>query len=185
MDLSALNDFELMKRIKQGEQEAFLELVRRYQHRLFRFFCYLGAPPGESEDMVQEVFLRIFACRANYRPTAKLVTFLYTIARNVWVDWLRKNKKMVALDACSEDRRSLSEGDAFVNEVESQIDIQTALGKLGEKHRLVVVMSIYQQLRYQEIAEILNIPVGTVKSRVHAAFEQLREILSGKQRSLH
>ncbi|MEI6808335.1 MAG: sigma-70 family RNA polymerase sigma factor [bacterium] len=170
---SDFSDFELMARIKEGDQTAFLALVRRHQDALVNFFHRLGAYT-DAEDIVQETFLRVFRYRDKYRPDAKFTTFLYTIARHAWADGLRKMKKQetvserVTSEAAIEDRLE-------THRAQAQMDARTALDTLPEKLRIVLVMSFYQGLRYEEIAEILEVPVGTVKSRVFLAMGRMRE----------
>lgn len=179
MDLSEASDFELMQAVAGGSQPAFVVLVHRYQQVLFKFFWHMGTSQTASEDLVQEVFLRIFAYRRRYRPTAKFTTFLYSIARCVWADQMRKRP---LLRKISED---IADPKDYVADVEREMDVRDALPKLPEKLRTALVMSLYQCLKYQEIAEILDIPVGTVKSRIFHAIRQLREILSERKSALH
>lgn len=167
------SDFELMARIRTGEQAAFLSLVRRHQDPLVNFFHRLGAYT-DAEDLVQETFLRLYRYRAKYRPDAKFTTFLYTLARHAWADRLRKQKRQEAIservttEASSTDRIE-------THGAQARMDAQSALNALPEKLRIVLVMSFYQGLRYDDIAEILEVPVGTVKSRVFLAMERIRE----------
>jgi RNA polymerase sigma factor (sigma-70 family) len=166
-------DFELMNRIRNNDQAAFLALVRRHQSSLVNFFHRLGAYT-DAEDLVQETFLRLFKYRFKYRPDAKFTTFLYMLARHAWADGLRKQKKQEDIS-----ERVVAEA-ASVNRVETHgaqmsMDAQAALDVLPEKLRVVLVMSFYQGLRYEDIAEILGVPVGTVKSRVFLAMERMRE----------
>lgn len=171
--MEELSDFELMDRIRNSDQAAFLALVRRHQSPLVNFFHRLGAYT-DADDLVQETFLRLFKYRLKYRPAAKFTTFLYMLARHAWADGLRKQKKQEAVS-----ERVMTE-EASVNRVEThdaqaRMDAQSALSVLPEKLRVVLVMSFYQGLRYEEIAEILGVPVGTVKSRVFLAMERMRE----------
>lgn len=179
MDLERPNDIELMERLKKGQTQAFDLLVARYQQPLFGFFQRMGVGLADREDLVQDVFLRLFSSRSRYTPCAKFTTFLYTLARHVWVDYRRKNGKRQAVDL-EETNSGLAPNEDFLWK-DNQMDVQEALEFLPEKLRMVVVMSIYQALKYQEIAEILEIPVGTVKSRMHFALKQLKETLSAKE----
>ena len=172
------SDFELMQKIKKGLQPAFVELIQRHQQAVFRFFCHMGVYREESEDLTQEVFLKIFSYRDRYRPIAKFTTFLYMIARRVLVDWRRKNTGTLLSSSLSEN---ISDGKDNISTLEDQLDIQYALNLLPEAQREVLVMSLYQHLKYREISEILEIPLGTVKSRIFNAYQHLREILDGEK----
>lgn len=172
MDLGELDAFDLMSQVKAGNHEAFAELVQRYQQSLLNFFCRMGAHREEAEDLTQETFLRLYAYHPRYHPSARFNTFLFTLARHVWADNVRKLKKWSRIGR--EPSLWPETDDKAAARVEARMDIQTALDSLPEKLRVVVVMSIYEGLRYQDIAEILDIPVGTVKSRVFIALKQLR-----------
>jgi len=171
----ALSDSEAMERAGQGHPEAFEILVRRYQDDLLNFFRRMGVN-SDAEDLVQESFVRIYRHRQNYQPTAKFLTFLYAVARSVWIDWVRRqSRRRDLLTHYAEHLAAREAGNA--PHLRSGPDVQAAVESLSEKLRLVVVMSIYQGLKYEEIAEALHIPVGTVKSRMSLAFSQLREFI--------
>jgi RNA polymerase sigma-70 factor (ECF subfamily) len=139
--------------------------------------------------------LRIFRHAANYAETAKFTTFLYTIARNLWIDHVRAHAvepRAASLDASPSDGESTlsdclpasarSRPDRQVELAELDAQLRAALDALPEDHRLVVVFSEVCGMRYQEIAALMKIPVGTVKSRMHTAVFQLRQLLSKKGR---
>jgi len=167
------SDHDLMARIKNGSQEAFADLVRRHQDSLVNFFRRLGAITT-AEDLAQETFLRLFKYRKKYRPDAKFTTFLYTLARHAWADSMRKAKRGETLATRLADGQDGSP-DAAPPDSHAQIDANTAMALLPEKLRVVVVMSIYQGLRYEDIADALDVPVGTVKSRMFLAIRRLQE----------
>jgi len=183
-DPALLADAEVMKRVREGDTEVFSVIIRRYQNSLLNFFRRLGVYT-DAEDMVQECFLRIFRNRMNYRETARFTTFLYRVGRNVWIDWVRRQARRSSFLTEYEDEMPA------LNEYRERptgggMDAQTALESLPEKLRLAVVMSIYQGMKYAEIAEALDIPVGTVKSRISTAFDLLRDFMyadAGKRSS--
>jgi RNA polymerase sigma-70 factor (ECF subfamily) len=168
-------DAALMIAVARGSESAFTALVRGHQKSLLNFFARMGAP-FDCEDLVQETFVRLFRYRERYQPAARFTTFLYHIARNVWAD---RGRKIVRLERLAAD---------FRNEVEiasqraperpgDTVDIEAALDRLSPKLREVIVLNIYQGLRYQEVADVLEIPLGTVKSRINLALRALKEIL--------
>jgi RNA polymerase sigma-70 factor, ECF subfamily len=168
-------DPELMRLVGTGDQDAFVVLIRRHQQPLLNFFRRLGAY-NDAEDLVQETFLRVFRYRFKYRPVAKFTTFLYTVARHAWADGLRKAMRREAL--CERAATELpASDDSAGKRLHAAMDAQTALEQLSEKLRVVIVMSLYQGLKYDEIAGILDIPVGTVKSRMFTALSKLKEML--------
>jgi RNA polymerase sigma-70 factor (ECF subfamily) len=170
-------DEALMRRVQSGEREAFRELMRRWQAPLFRFFAVVGLDRHDCEDCVQETFLRLFAYRERYRPRGSgLRAFLFRIARNVSIDSFRRARNRrgwvsvdaLAADPASEDRCSLW-NDRF--------DLETALRDLPARLRVVVALNLFEGLSYRETAEALDLPTGTVKSRMHHALLRLRAVL--------
>jgi RNA polymerase sigma-70 factor (ECF subfamily) len=173
------DDIQLMTRVAEGSMEAFGLLVRRHQQPLLNFFCRMGARM-DAEDMVQETFLRLFNYRRRYRPSAKFTTFLYTVARHVWLDALRKAKRKEEL---TEKVRVETEwtSDSGMRRLEMRMDVQSLLERLPEKLRSVVVLVVYRGFRYEEAATVLDVPLGTVKSRVFLALQRLREMFDANR----
>lgn len=168
-------DALLMGRAREGDLAAFEELVRKHQRPLLNFFARLGAT-AEAEDLAQETFLRLYKYRARYRASAKFTTYLYLLARQVRIDFLRKSIRLEALhEKAGKEAPQYEEPSALAQG--ARIDAATALSHLPEPMREVVVLSIFQGLPHGEISAILDIPVGTVKSRLSNALHKLREIL--------
>jgi RNA polymerase sigma-70 factor (ECF subfamily) len=168
------DDFELMRLVRAGNPDAMECLVRRHQNPLLNFFRRMGAVT-DAEDAVQETFIRVYNYRDRYRPSAKFTTFLYTVARHVRHDLLRKTMRREAL---AERVAAEPDGDPDPGPraVALRMDVHAALQRLPEKLRGVVVLGVYQGLRQEEIAAALDIPLGTVKSRMFTALERLKEI---------
>lgn len=167
-------DAILMDQIRAGQPEALERLVHRHQHALVNFFRRMGAYM-DAEDLAQETFIRVYKFRDRYRPTAKFTSFLYTVARHVWLDLLRQARKREELTRRLEQEGPRS-SDGGHPAARLKMDVDTALRRLPEKLRSVMVLSFYQGLKYEEIAGILRIPEGTVKSRVFLALNRLKEI---------
>lgn len=167
-------DVALMLRVKAGDREAFEPLVRRHRQPLLNFFARMGAY-RDAEDMAQDTFVRVFRYRRRYRPRAKFTTFLYTVARHVWLDALRKARRRDAGLAKLEAEQPPAD-DRTGRQAGLRLDVRAALDSLPEKLRAVVVLAVYQGLRYEEIARILRVPAGTVKSRMFTAMGRLREM---------
>lgn len=172
---SEKSDEALMREASQS-REAFAELIQRHQKSLVNFFGRLG-DYSYAEDLTQETFVRLYKYRDRYKANAKFTTFLYTLARRTWVDHRRKcERRAVAYEAYAEEcYRQQDKGRG--GEKERLHAMHRALGDLSEEMRACVVMSVYQGFKYGEIAEILEIPVGTVKTRVYHAMRKLREKL--------
>jgi RNA polymerase sigma-70 factor, ECF subfamily len=174
-DLESLSDVELMKLVKNGPADPFAVLVRRHQNFLVNFFRSLGVYT-DAEDLVQDTFVRLYRYRQRYQPTAKFTTFLCLMGRQVWIDSLRRKKRRDELNESLTRESEALEKEA-VSGFGAQVDVEKALGHLPEGMRSVVMLNVYQGLKYQEIADLMEIPLGTVKSRMFQALNRLREIL--------
>lgn len=168
-------DAELMSETAAGSEIAFTVLVRRHQNALLNFFARMGAL-SDGEDLVQETFVRLYRYRDRYRPSARFTALLYHLARNVWADRGRKSARVERLASGLLTESQISSEPDFVNPGE-RLDVDAALQKLSPKLREVIVLNVYQRLRYQEIADVLGIPLGTVKSRINLALAALKEHL--------
>jgi len=182
-------DGELMVAFKEGDQEAFALLYDRHSRALINFFYKMCYDRALAEDLVQDTFLKLLRYRGKYRPEASFKTFLYTVAKNLWIDRHRSQK--AAPKTVSAELRVQPDGATLGDLVEAATDspvqrladreaaelVRQALLDLPEAQRLVFVMAEAQGLRYREISEILDIPVGTVKSRMNAAVTRLRGLL--------
>ncbi len=179
-------DVALMERIKGDDQEAVIALVGRYQSELIGFFYHLCWDQLVAEELAQDVFVNVYRARARYVATARVRTFLYRIAHNLWVDHLRRQRRHVSLDAEFDDdgprlgdRLAAPENrDGVGRDRQIRDRVQQALDLLPAGQREVFVLANNLGLKYQEIAAVLAIPEGTVKSRMHNAVRALRDELT-------
>jgi len=187
---SQMDDAGLLAALQAGELGAFNALVARHQRSLINFFYHLCWDRQGAEDCVQEVFLRVYSHLDSYEPQAKFTTFLFRIARNLWIDRMRTaavHGKPLSLEASSGgEGRALQERVAsrvqtpveILAREEQQDALRRAIDQLPEEQKAVVILSEIQGMKYQDIGEILGVPVGTVKSRMHTAMEKLKDLLS-------
>jgi len=185
-------DGELMLRVRADEPGAFEELVERFLRPLVRFFRRMGADGSLAEDCAQDVFLKVYRMRTGYEPRAKFSTFLFRVARNHWIDVYRHRAAApptVSADAGGPDDegalRDRLPGRAeapseSAEATEALAALREAVARLPAEHREVLALTRSGAFRYEEVAAILEIPVGTVKSRVHAAVAALRVVLLRK-----
>jgi RNA polymerase sigma-70 factor (ECF subfamily) len=181
---------ELMLRVAAGDESAFEPLVGRVLPRLVGYFRRLGAERHLAEDCAQEVLVKVYRIRAQYEPRAKFVTYLFHVARNHWIDvyrHLHAGPRVTLAGSGAESggedrtpafppaRGAEPSADAVRGEVRAAL--ARAIRALGTEHREVFVLAQVEALRYEDIAAILGIPVGTVKSRMHTAVRQVREAL--------
>ena len=160
------------------KDESLIQDARKFEKSLLNFFWRQGVSPSESEDLVQETYLRLWRHRGDYRPTAKLSTFLFLMARQVRIDALRRQTRRERREDkwTSEQPVVTDAGGLGVRE-----DVRWALARLSEPLREVVELGVLQDLPYAEVAEILEIPVGTVKSRMHNALKELRKVFDERR----
>lgn len=179
-------DFVLMERIGVGDHQAFQQLVERHQHAVIGTVAKMLGNASESEDIAQQVFLRIWRNAKRYRPDAKFTTYLYTITRNLVFNESRRKsrKKEVSSDEREENSHQLAaanpdrQPDAELLQAELQSAVDAAITALPEAQRMAVVLRRYEQLSYEEIAGVLGLSVSAVKSLLFRARTSLREALS-------
>lgn len=172
-----MTDNFVMEEVKKGKVEKLAVLFERHHVRLFNFFLRLTGNRGTSEDLVQEVFLRILKYRITYKGKSKFTVWMYQIARNAHIDYLRKNRSELSLDDQWEE--VVESEPAPSEQLEHGQDVQLlreALARLPLKKREVLVLSRYQDMKYRDIAELFGCQVGTVKAHVHRAIKDLGKI---------
>jgi RNA polymerase sigma-70 factor (ECF subfamily) len=167
------SDAALMALARADDRHAFAVLVRRHQKMLLNFFLRSGVQ-YDAEDLVQQTFLRLYRYRDRYMPRAKFTTFLFLMARQVWIDELRRRKRIGRLaDALAREPEPPNAASGPPPE-RGGLDVASAVAALPEAMRQVIELGVYQDLPYAEVARILNIPAGTVKSRMFNAIRMLR-----------
>jgi len=183
--LSAPSDDLLMRQVRDGEASRLGVLFERHQAALFGFHVRLTGDRQASEDLVQEVFFRMLKYRHTYRDDSQFTTWMYHIARNAQADWFRKRRLEVGV-ADEEWNRMPGREQPGVESRQEAALVRQALARLPEDKREVLVLSRFQDLKYDQIAELLDCEVGAVKVRVHRALRALREIygeLAGRKAS--
>lgn len=179
------------KRIKQvlkGDQSAFADIVSLYQHKLYQVCYRMLGNKQESEDIAQEAFVRAYTNLHTFDQKRKFSTWLYRIATNLCIDRIRKKKPDTYLDAEVTGTDGLTMysqiatddqlPEETIVQLELQERIQYEIGRLPDKYRSVIVLKYMEELSLQEISEILDMPLGTVKTRIHRGREALRKQLN-------
>ncbi len=183
-----LSDEELMEHFQSGHERAFNELFGRYKDRLHNFLYRYTHDHQDCEDLVQETFLRVHRSKHSYERIARFSTWMYTIALNLARSLYKKKKRMTMVtihkDPSDPDDRSMSLVDKNIlpdkklQEKMSMEMLQEALMELNEDFREVVILRDFQQLSYEEISEVTDTPMGTVKSRINRGRAGLQDILA-------
>jgi len=185
------SDEELASRFVAGDHGAFDELVRRHRNGIYRFVrWHLGAPGGEAEDVTQDVLIEVFRCLPRYEGRSRLRTWMLGLAHNVCRQRRRGSsgarRAFVVADATDEVLRTVADAtadlDALLARREVQVQVRSAIERLGPEHRDVVLLREIEGLSYGEIAGVLQIPVGTVRSRLHNARVELGACLLASAR---
>ena len=182
-ELDAASD--LLARFRDGDRVAFDAIVATYQERLIQFFYRLSWDMARAEDLTQNLFMKLLRGARGYRSEGKLATYLFRVATNLWIDHYRASRphaRVYSLDQAIldgyEPSSSVRGPEEQVLESEDKARMRAGLERLSEPHRLVFELAVYQELPYAEVSDVLDIPVGTVKSRMHNAVRALRDLLA-------
>jgi RNA polymerase sigma-70 factor, ECF subfamily len=181
-------DEELMSRVKtHNDHEAFARLVQRWEQPIHRLCTRMTGDASRGEDLKQETFLRVFQARKTYQPTARFSTFLWRIALNLCYDELRRDQRRAQFPRDDEDPHGQEAvelppaedpgPDLRAARSEEAELVRRALLQLPEIYRSVIVLRHYEDLKLVEIAEVLEIPEGTVNSRMAEALSRLSRML--------
>jgi RNA polymerase sigma-70 factor (ECF subfamily) len=179
------SDLELMLRVRSGDADSFEVLSNRYRSPLVNYFIRMVRDTALAEDLAQEVFLRVYKARGRYRPDARFTTWLYRIATNLALNAIRDRKGdgQLAENGDSElepatkipDKRPTAE--QLLIDGDRERLIREAVESLPDNQRAAVILHKYQEVDYRQIAKILNVSEGAVKSLLFRAYENLRRRL--------
>lgn len=184
----SLSDEDLMAEAAEGNERAFTELVGRYRSRVINLVSRLLNDREASDDISQEVFVRVYLHRKNYRRGAKFSTWLFTIAANLAKNEIRRRKRRRNWSSLDELQEQLHDSslqlmdprgnrEAEVDSAQIQGIVGAAITTLPERYRLALVLRDVDGLAYEEIAQVLRIPGGTVRSRINRARLMLKKKL--------
>ena len=179
-------DAEVMLRVKAGDDSAFAYLVQKYRRPMVSFMYRMAHNAAAAEDLAQEVFLRVYRSRENYEPSAKFSTWLYRIATNLAVNYVRDTRherpeNMVSVDEPDQEtgltmdvRDTSLTAEEVILRRERMAAIRQRVQALPERQRLAVLMHKYQQMDYRQIAQVLKLSESATKSLLFRAYETLR-----------
>ena len=179
------DDHRLIAECLKGDTLAFGELIRRYQDRLFNMVYRVVGNVEDAQDIVQDTFLNAYRSLNSFKGDAEFFTWLYRIAWNTAVSLKRKQKAALSLHGSRNGQSGIDPLDGSessqpghaLEKAEQETRIQAALNRLSPEHRAVLILKEMEGQRYEDIAEILGVPVGTIRSRLHRARMELRDIL--------
>ena len=190
-DLAAASDQQIVVWAQDGQEVAFRELVRRYQRPVFSLIYRMVRDRETAEDLAQETFVKVLNAIDSYRPEHKFSSWIFKIANNAAIDHLRRREPDLlsldgAPDAVSAERQEATalqvrdQGESPLDELEARelgSHIETAIARLRPEYRACIMLRHVEGRAYEEIAAILDLPLGTVKTHIHRARAELRDML--------
>ncbi len=183
--MNTLTDNHIMLRVKAGDLDRMGLLFERYSRQLYGFLFHMTYQREASEDMVQHVFYKMLKYRHTFTGDGEFVAWMYQIARNTIKDEAKKNKgKMHQYDIDDVEHR-IGGGvlaDESLEKKQAKQELHNAMARLSEEQRELLTLSRFQELKHQEIAQILGTTEGAVKVRVHRAMQELRNIYKKTER---
>jgi RNA polymerase sigma-70 factor, ECF subfamily len=171
---TAVSDEQLMAAFAGGSKDAFAELFSRYKQPLYGFFRRRVADPAQAEELAQETFLAVLRASSRYEPRALFRTYLYAIGFKV----LGAHRRKAAFRATFLGTTAEGPEPALQNAMDAEVWLRQAVGKLERLDREILLLREFEQLSYAEIAELLSLPVNTVRSRLFRARMALRDLLA-------
>lgn len=179
------SDQELIAATLARDTAAFGELVARYQNRLYGALIHMTGSTEDAKDVAQEAFVLAFQKLASFRGDSQFYSWLFRIAMNASVNFRRKNRSLGASIEATKERVGLEPTDSRrdtapdqpLEQAERQRLVREALAQMTEEFRIPLVMAEMDEMKYEEIAELLQCPIGTVRSRIHRGRAELREKL--------
>ena len=175
------SDEKLILRFQEGDINAYNELVKRYKDRLLNFVLRYFNNVEQAEDVVQDTLIKLYTHASYYKNVAKFSTWIFTIAKNNALTELRKNKRKKTDSLWTDDGQVIdinSKEESLDSKVQNEIAIDQLnkfLDEIPKNFRMAVVLRDFQELSYEEISKILEIPIGTIKSRINRGRIQLAE----------
>jgi RNA polymerase sigma-70 factor (ECF subfamily) len=163
-------DDDLVRRFRAGEPEAFTDLVRRHQHRVYAVCLRVLGDADAAADVAQDTFLTVLRKLEGFRGDAAFTTWLHRVAVNACYDELRRKRRRPMLHVVADDGLEHEPGPPapdHADEVAGTRDLAAALASIPEEFRVTLVLADVQDMAYEQISKVLDVPVGTVKSRVH------------------
>lgn len=177
IDFTTLEETVLVRRAAEGQRAAFAELVRRHQGRVRGLLLRLTKDRALADDLAQEVFIRAFRALVGFEGRSAFGTWLYRIAYNIYLNNRTRVRRFCELP---DDYAHVAAPESSLSAPRSDLrrDLSAAIEALPERYRAVVVLYYLEEVTYPEIADILAVPLGTVKTHLHRAKRMLREIMS-------
>ncbi len=193
MDWTALDDREVVALACKGREAAFRELLARYEKPVFSLVVRMVRNPSLAEDLAQEAFIKAFHALGSYDPSYKFSSWLFKIANNLTIDHLRKRQlDTVSIHGAPDARTGEDEARTRIHVADTSENpeeytanrelggqIEAAIGRLRPEYRTAILLRHVEGRSYEEVAEIMEVPLGTVKTYIHRARHELKDLLAG------
>lgn len=180
-----IDERKLIQQVLDGDHEAFAQLVEAYEDKVYNLCLRMCADREDARDLAQEAFVKAWRGLRFYKQEAAFSTWLYRLTSNVCIDFLRQKKRRAAISLTTADDEELqidipdpapTPEQQAINQ-QTKASVSSAMAQLDEEFRLVLTLRVVEERSYDEIAEIMDLKVGTVKSRLARAREKLKKIL--------
>lgn len=185
-----MSDEELVEKIKKGDIDAYEEIIKKYENKVCGIIYHMIKNQNDVEDLVQEVFIKVYKNLSKFKGDSSLYTWIYKITVNLCLDEVKKRKNIIYLDEKlevedGELERELPSSDKtqveLYEEKELKEKLHKCIGKLPEKQRVMIVLRDIKGFSYEEISEITSVKLGTVKSQINRARLKLKELLDKEE----
>jgi len=175
-------DQDLVARCRAGDREAFAELVRKYQNRILTLATRMLDNRSEAEDVAQDIFIKVFQSLHDFRGASRFSTWLYRVTVNHCLNYIRRRTRQQQTLVGAESAEWMQESPASnphkrLEQKERWVLVQAKLQVLSPEHRTIILLRDFEGLSYEEIADVLQLETGTVKSRLHRARMELKALL--------
>lgn len=179
------SDADLVAQVIAGDLEVYGELMQRYEGKLLRYVTYVLGGDYASADVVQETFIKAYTNLRSYKPKYSFSAWIYRIAHNTAINVAKKNKRYVAMpdDQVIDSLPEFSVPDTLADEADQKLlgeNLRLSFKELQPKYREPLLLNLVEGYGYQEIADILELPINTVATRIRRAKEQMRTLLSSQ-----
>lgn len=179
--MEATSEHELLQRCREGDEQAFRELVERYKGLVFALVARTVRDPGRAEEVAQDVFVRVYRGLPSFRGDSRVSTWIYRIVVNLLMAE-RRPMRTEPLEGTGEVPRQFGSADPAFDDLTLRDRMEKAISRLPPHYQVLVNGHYVKGMRYEELAEALDLPLGTVKTHLHRAKRQLRHLLETEYR---
>lgn len=177
--MNNITDSEIMQRVQAGEVNLIGTLYERYKGELFSYFYRCTSDKVKSEDLIQNVFIKVINNHKNFKGTGQFNYWLFRIARNTWLDAVKKKEPMLHAVPLQEEQRQMATTKLHSSTIDEQKKkLRNALNQISEEKREAIIMSRYQGMDYKTIAKISDCSESAIKSRIMRGLTEIRKIVN-------